>query len=65
MATNKICDRMLLSACRQNGFCAMVVFCSTNTFISFDLFMVYIPECKQQLRTVKEIRDTAHFNSGL
>jgi len=24
-----------------------------NAFVSFDLFMVYIPECKQQLRTVK------------
>ena len=23
-----------------------------NAFFSFDLFMVYIPECKQQLRTV-------------
>jgi len=22
-----------------------------NAFFSFDLFMVYIPECKQQLRT--------------
>ena len=21
-----------------------------NAFVSFDLFMVYIPECKQQLR---------------
>jgi len=24
-----------------------------NAFFSFDLFMVYIPECKQQLRTMK------------
>jgi len=24
-----------------------------NTFFSFDRFMVYIPECKQQLRTMK------------
>jgi len=23
-----------------------------NVIISFDLFMVYIPECKQQLRTL-------------
>jgi len=23
-----------------------------NAFLSFDLFMVYIPECKQQLRTM-------------
>ena len=29
--------------------------CNTmmNAFFSFDLFMVYIPECKQQLRTMK------------
>jgi len=24
-----------------------------NTFFSFDLWMVYIPECRQQLRTMK------------
>jgi len=24
-----------------------------NAFFSFDLFMVYIQECKQQLRTMK------------
>jgi len=24
-----------------------------NAFFSFDLFMVYIPECKQQLRTIE------------
>jgi len=24
-----------------------------NTFLSFDLFIVYLPECKQQLRTMK------------
>jgi len=24
-----------------------------NTFFSFDRFMVYIPECKLQLRTMK------------
>jgi len=24
-----------------------------NAFFSFDLFIVYIPECKQQLRTIK------------
>jgi len=24
-----------------------------NAFFSFDLFMVYITECKQQLRTMK------------
>jgi hypothetical protein len=27
--------------------------CNMNAFISFDLFMVYIPECKQQLNTMK------------
>ena len=27
--------------------------CNINAFFSFDLFMVYIPECKQQLRTMK------------
>jgi len=37
-----------------------------NAFFSFDLGMVYIPECKQQLRTMKyytDIRDIAHFKS--
>jgi len=29
--------------------------CNMNAFFSFDLFMVYIPECKQQLRTMKKI----------
>jgi hypothetical protein len=39
-----------------------------NAFLSFDRFMVYIPECKQQLRTMKEytqIRDIEHSKSGL
>jgi hypothetical protein len=27
--------------------------CNMNPFFSFDLFMVYIPECKQRLRTMK------------
>jgi len=27
-----------------------------NAFFLFDLFMVYIPECKQQLRTFKYTR---------
>jgi len=37
-----------------------------NAFFSFDLFMVYIPECKQQLRTMNmQIRDIANFRSGL
>ena len=41
--------------------------CNMNAFFSFDLFMVYIPECKQQLRTKKkyiQIQDIAHFKSG-
>jgi len=29
------------------------IYYNMNAFISFDLFMVYIPECKQQLRTMK------------
>jgi len=39
-----------------------------DTFLSFDLFMVYIPECKQQQRTMKQyrqIRNIAHSKSGL
>jgi hypothetical protein len=42
--------------------------CNMNAFFSFDLFLVYIPECKQQLRTMKyytQIQDIAHFKSGL
>jgi hypothetical protein len=27
--------------------------CNMNAFFSFDLFMIYIPEYKQQLRTMK------------
>ena len=38
-----------------------------NAYFSFDLFMVYIPEYKQQLWTMKytQIRDIEHFKSGL
>jgi hypothetical protein len=39
-----------------------------NAFFSFDLYLVYIPECKQQLRTMKiytPIPDIGHFKSGL
>ena len=34
---------------------ALTCTCNMNAFFSFDLFMVYnyIPECKQQLRTMK------------
>jgi hypothetical protein len=31
----------------------IIVNCNMNAFFSFDLFMVYISECKQQLRTMK------------
>ena len=39
-----------------------------NLFFSFDLFIVYIPEYKQQLITMKwytQIRDIAHYKSEL
>jgi hypothetical protein len=32
---------------------ASTYICNMNALFSFDLFMVYIPECKQQLRTMK------------
>ena len=51
---------------KQVGF--NIVNCKMNAFFSFDLFTVYISECKQQLRTMKyytQIRDIPHFKSGL
>ena len=51
---------------KQVGF--NIVNCKMNAFFSFDLFTVYIAECKQQLRTMKhymQIRDIPHFKSGL
>jgi hypothetical protein len=45
-----------------------IKFYNMIVFFSFDLFMVYIPKCKQQLRTMKEytqIRDIAHSKSGV
>jgi hypothetical protein len=51
---------------KQVGF--NIVNFNMNASFSFDLFMVYIPECKQQLRTMKyytQIRDIPHFKSGL
>ena len=33
-------------------FYLLTIRCNINTFFSFDLFMVYIPECKLQLRTL-------------
>ena len=35
------------------GEMTFILNCNMNAFFSFDLFMVYIPECKQQLRTMK------------
>ena len=32
---------------------SLYVTCNMNAFFSFDFFMVYIPECKQKLRTMK------------
>ena len=31
----------------------LLVYYNMDALFSFDLFMVYIPECKQQLRTMK------------
>jgi len=39
-----------------------------NAIFTFDVFMVYIPECKLQLRVTKQythILDIAHFKAGL
>jgi hypothetical protein len=47
---------------------AIILFVTWMLFFSFDLFMVYIPECKQQLRTMKQytqIQDIVHYKSGL
>ena len=30
-----------------------VIFCNMNSIFSFDLVMVFVPECKQQLGTMK------------
>ena len=37
----------------QNMQFMMHLSCNMNAFFSCDLFMVYIPECKQQLKTMK------------
>ena len=31
----------------------LLLHCNMNALFSFDLFMAYIPECKQQLKTMK------------
>jgi len=37
-----------------------------NAFFSFDLFMVYIPECKlRPMKYYTQLRDIAYFKSGL
>jgi hypothetical protein len=48
--------------------CMTFINCSINAFFSSDLFMVYLPECKQQPGTMKlytQIRDIALYKSGL
>jgi len=53
---------------RQSDLNVILITCNMNAFFSFDLFMVYIPECKQQLITVKQytqIPDIAHLKPGL
>jgi hypothetical protein len=35
----------------RNSYSFVTELCNMNSFFSFDLFMVYIPECKQQLGT--------------
>ena len=53
---------------RTNNDIQNTTFFNMNAFFSFDLFLVYIPECKQQLRTMKiytPIPDIGHFKSGL
>ena len=42
--------------------------CNMHAFFSFYLFLVFIPECRQQLRTMEwytQIRDNTNFKSGL
>jgi hypothetical protein len=43
----------LLNHITQKAELAIKYNCNMNAFFSFDLFMVYIPECKQQLRAMK------------
>ena len=39
--------------CHQTVRNTYIYYCNMNAFFSFDLFMVYVPECTQQLRTMK------------
>jgi len=36
-----------------HSICYIIKLATLNAFFSFDIFMVFIPECKQQLRTMK------------
>jgi hypothetical protein len=56
------------SGTSSRRFCVLSVIyihCNMNASFSFDLFMVYIPECKQQLRTNKtqNLLDSTGFGS--
>jgi hypothetical protein len=37
-----------------HSICYIIKLVTLNAFFSFDLFMVSIPECKQQLRTIND-----------
>jgi len=49
----KLADKEFQDLVKQLQQTQLVLFWNMNAFFSFDLFMVYIPECKQQLRTMK------------
>jgi hypothetical protein len=53
---------------RIKSFVLPIYACSMNAFFSFNLFTVYIPESKQQLRIMikyTQIQDIARFKPGL
>ena len=57
-----------LKTLRHSTKQVVIVNFNMNASFSFDFFMVYIPECKQQLRTMEyymQIQDIPHFKSGL
>ena len=45
--------------------CSLNTNCNLNAIFSYYLFMVYTPECKQQLKTMTHRYDIALFKSGL
>jgi uncharacterized protein YeaC (DUF1315 family) len=48
-----VLELQILTITVTSTFCRYVyIYCNINTFFSFDLWMVYIPECKQQQRTM-------------